>query len=92
MKIGDMATRIENNGLGRLTLRRLIASTELDLVTVNGLAGPGHLAYPLRHDSVHGGADQPVVAAGAGGPAACTVTPGRHIDTGQCRRERFKLE
>jgi glyceraldehyde 3-phosphate dehydrogenase len=66
-EMAEMATRVAINGLGRigrLTLRGLMASPELDVVAINDLAGPDQIAYLLRHDSVHGSAEELVVEDG----------------------------
>lgn len=49
--------RIGINGLGRIgrmTFRAAAARADVEVVAVNDLLGLPHLAYLLRHDSVHG--------------------------------------
>src|SRR4051794_31376510 len=50
-------TKIGINGfgrIGRMVLRAARARGDLEIVAVNELLGGGHLAYLLKHDSVHG--------------------------------------
>ncbi len=55
------------NGLGRigrLVLRLLIKSPQVQVVAVNDLTDAATLAHLIKHDSVHGTADFPVAADG----------------------------
>ncbi|NGX61533.1 MAG: Glyceraldehyde-3-phosphate dehydrogenase 1 [Chlamydiae bacterium] len=52
-----MGTKIAINGLGRigrLVLRHTLNHPEIDLVALNDLIEPRHLAYLLKYDSTHG--------------------------------------
>lgn len=52
-----MATRVGINGfgrIGRMAFRAALGRTDLQVVAVNDLLEPPHLAYLLKHDSVHG--------------------------------------
>ena len=49
--------RIGINGfgrIGRMAFRAALERTDMEVVAVNDLLEPGHLAYLLTHDSVHG--------------------------------------
>ncbi|WP_337173781.1 type I glyceraldehyde-3-phosphate dehydrogenase [Paludisphaera sp.] len=65
-----MAVRVGINGfgrIGRLVFRILAQRPEqFEVVAINDLADPKHLAYLLKYDSVHGGFDGTVEAAEKG--------------------------
>lgn len=59
--------RVAINGMGRigrLLYRRLATSKEVDLVAVNDIMEPDHLAYLLKYDSIYGTYTEPIPAEG----------------------------
>ena len=72
-----MAIRVGINGLGRIGrgfLRLSFRDPEVEVVAVNDIAPPEVLARLLRHDSLYGPLDRPVVAEGE-----AIVADGRRI-------------